>query len=266
MSYGRYRDSLSDESSDAHLVRNGAIIVAAVIVAIVGIWAVFNIFRTVDNGRVGILTSYGKVVGKPHSPGGVFKLPWQKLHEMDIQVQKEQADAAAATRDLQDVNATLALNYSLSPDQALTVYRTIGTHYKERIVDPALQETFKATTARYNAADLIGKRQEVSSAVTDALRARLQPYGINVAQINIVNFTFSRAFSDAVEARQVAEQAALTADANLRKAKLDAKTQQTLNATLTKQLLTQKFLDKWDGHLPQTMTGGDLSLLLPAQR
>ena len=226
-------------------------------------------FRTVGAGQVGIVTKFGEV-NRTASSGIVLKLPWplERLHKMDIRVQKEEIKAAAATSDLQDVQATLALNYALEGDSAIKVFKEIGGDYKERVINPAIQESFKAASAKYTASQLITERGKVKSDAYEVIKQRLEKYGIRVVDLNIVNFNFSDEFNKALEAKQVAAQQAEQAKYNVEKAKNNAeaavaeaegqaKSQKLLKQTLTKEILQKQAIEKWDGKLPVTMLGGD---------
>src|SRR5262245_51209791 len=215
--------------------------IAAVIGVILFFWIIFGVYRQVGAGQVGVVTRQGDVVRTVES-GPVWKLPWENVNKLNVQTQKKEVIAESASKDLQDVKAKLALNYNLKRDSALKVFKDIGKDYEARIVDPALQEVFKATSAEFTAAELITKRDEVKDQAQARLVDRLEDQGIHVSGLSIVNFSFSPEFTQALEARQVAEQAALTADANLRKAKLDAQTQATLSQTLSEQILAKQFL------------------------
>jgi regulator of protease activity HflC (stomatin/prohibitin superfamily) len=225
-------------------------------------------FRTVGVGQVGIITSFGHVTSEVQS-GVVLKAPWpfQQLYKFDIRTQKDQAEAAAASSDLQDVKATLVTNYHINPDKVGELYRTVGTDYKTRLIDPAIQESVKATTANYAIADLITKRQDVKNAALLSLRNRLATRGIIVEDISFVNLEFSKAFTTAIEQKQVAEQQAQQAKylaekatneaaAKVAEAKGQAEAQSIVQASLTPELLQKMSIDKWNGVLPQVTSGG----------
>ena len=229
-------------------------------------------YRQVDAGEIGIITRGGDV-DRTEGAGPMVKWPWpiESFHEMEIRVQKETQDAAAASEDLQDVTATLVLNYQLDPEQALDVFSDIGTDYKDRVISPALQEVFKAASAQYTAAELITKRAEVKAAASSELRSRLADYGVIVTDLSLVNFGFSGEFAKSIEETQVANQNALKAEANARKAKaeaqgrldaalLDAQAQDALQESLTPALLQKWWIEKWDGDMPQ-ITGGATPLV-----
>ena len=106
---------------------------------------------------------------------------------------------------------SVALNYHVIPDEANLVYQTIGLQFKERIIDPAIQEVMKAVSARYTAEELITKRPAVSSEMKEAIKSRLIESNIAVDAFSIMDFSFSQTFTDAIEAKQTAEQNALKA-------------------------------------------------------
>jgi len=216
-------------------------------------------FRTVDAGQVGIVTRFGEV-NRAASSGIVLKLPYpiEKLTKMDIRIQKQQESAAAATSDLQDVQATLALNYALDSQSALKVYKEIGTDYRDRVIVPAVQESFKSAAAQYTASDLLVKRPEVKQKALEVIKKRLEPYGVRVDDLSIINFNFSQEFTKAIEAKQVAAQQAEQAQFNLDKARLDAQSQEAQKASLSTELLQKYAIDKWDGKMPQYLGGSSV--------
>lgn len=232
-------------------------------------------FRTVDAGKVGIITRFGEV-NRVAESGIALKLPWpiERLDKMEIRVQKEEQDATAATSDLQDANAKLALNYSLDNDTALKVYKELGKDYKERVVIPALQESFKSAAADYTAPQLITERTAVKGKAYEIIRDRLSKYGIRVVDLNIVNFSFSADYSKAVEDVQVANQNVAKAKQELETVKVNAQkdiqaaqgaaeAQRLQQQTLTPQLLQKQAIEKWDGKLPTTTAGGETLFNIP---
>jgi len=180
------------------------------------------------------------------------------LTKLNIQVQKEQADAAASTSDLQDVTTTLALNYHLDPNHVRDIYTKIGTEYKLRIIDPAIQESFKATSAQYSATELLTKRPEVKEKVLAVLKARLETRDIIVDDVSIVNFQFSPEFTKAIEAKQVAQQQAEQANFHLQQAQKDAQAQEAQKTSLSPELLQKYAIDKWDGKMPTYIGSGSV--------
>ena len=88
-----------------------------------------------------------------------FVVPFRdNIVQMEVRTQKVVEDAASASKDLQDVSTQVALNYHLDPDRAQVVYQQLGFDYGNRVIIPAIQESVKQVTARFNAEELITKR------------------------------------------------------------------------------------------------------------
>lgn len=217
-------------------------------------------FRVVGVGQVGIVTQFGKIASE-HQSGAIFKMPWQGWVLMNTQIQKEQQDASAATKDLQTVTTALALNYNLTSATADDVYRSIGTDYKARIVDPVLQETVKSVTSQYNADELISQRPQVEAQILAGLQDKLGSRGITVDNVSVVNFAFSDEFNAAIEQKQVAQQNAQKAQYELQTAQLQAQAQDVQAKTLTPDYLELQAIQKWNGVLPTTVSGGTGTIL-----
>lgn len=232
------------------------ITVAAGVVGIILVLIVFaSAYVQIPSGYVGVLTRFGKVIGE-RQPGVSWKAPFiESVTPMNVQVQKEQVDASAASKDLQTVTTTVALNYHLDHAQVSNVYVNLSVDYVDRVISPDIQEATKAVTAGYNAEELLSKRAQVADSMTKELIDKLQPRGIVVDQVSIVNFAFSQEFSQAIEQKQVAQQDAQRAQYTLQKAQLDAQANQVQQAALTPEILEQQAIAKWDGHLPTTVAG-----------
>lgn len=241
---------------------------------------------TIDAGHVGVVTQFGAPTGITYDPGLHFKMPiFQSVEEFDGRIQKEQVDATAASKDLQSVKSTIAINYQLDTSKANEVYQTIGTDYKFKIVDPAIQEAFKRATAQYTAEELITKREEVKNAAEKNLTAALTQFHVRIDAFNIVNFDFSDAFNQAIEAKQVASQNVLKAQQELDQREIDAlkqvvdaasqytatvklaeaqaQSQKLQQESLTAIYLQKQWIDKWDGKLPVYQSGTSGSAPLP---
>ncbi len=235
---------------------------------------VMNPFVVIGAGERGVVLNFGAVQPTVLGEGLHFRIPIvQRVVKVDVKVHKEQVDAEAASKDLQDIRSTIAVNYHILPDKANWVYQNIGTAFKERIIDPTVQEVVKAITAKYTAIELITQREKVRSEVRALLKERLVAYNIIVDDFSIVNFKFSQQFTQAIEAKQTAEQLALKAQRDLERIKIEAE-QKVAQAraeaealrlqkeNVTPQLIklrqieaSIKAIDKWDGHLPKFNSG-----------
>jgi prohibitin 2 len=173
-------------------------------------------------GERGVVLNFGAVQPRVLGEGLHFRIPiMQQVIRMDVKVQKASTDATASSSNLQEVSSTVAINYHIVPNKANIVYQTIGLEFKERIIDPAVQEVVKAVSARYSAEDLITKRSSVSDAMKSTLTERLLAHNIAVDAFSIVGFSFSKIYMDAIESKQTAEQLAMKAQRDLERIKIE---------------------------------------------
>ena len=185
---------------------------ALIIGAILFFFLFLNPWVQIGAGERGIVLNFGAVQKDVLGEGLHFRIPiMQRVALMDVKVQKSLTSAAASSSDLQEVSSEVALNYHIVQDKANVVYQSIGIQFKERIIDPAVQEVVKAVTAKYTAEELITKRPAVSEAMRANLAERLLEHNIAVDAFSIVGFSFSKIFMEAIESKQTAEQLALKA-------------------------------------------------------
>ena len=227
-----------------------------------------NSFQVVGAGERGVVFSKLSGVKDTQLGEGLhLKIPFlEEIIPIDVKVQKSQTDARAASKDLQNVSSTIAVNFHLDPSRAHKVYQDIGLSFKERVIDPAVQEAVKSVTAHFTAEELITRRAEVKDAIKGNLSERLMKFNILVDEFSIVNFDFSHEFNAAIEAKQTAEQSALKAKRDLDRIKIEAEQrvtqakaeadgQRLQRETLTPILLQLRAIEKWDGKLPQVSGG-----------
>ncbi|MDP3426185.1 MAG: prohibitin family protein [Humidesulfovibrio sp.] len=254
-------------------------VIAGAVAAVI-ILVFFTPWVEVGAGQRGIVQNFGAVQPKVLDEGLHLRIPvMQEVVLMDVKVQKVETDAAAASADLQDVSSRVALNYHVIPDKANVVYQKIGVNFRERIIDPAILEVVKAVTAKYTAEELITKRPAVSEAMRVTLMERLSENNIAVDAFSIVIFSFSKVFTEAIEAKQTAEQLALKARRDLDRIKIEAEQKITAakaeaeslrlqKANISPDLLelrkieaNMKAIDKWDGVMPQVTGSGAMPLI-----
>ncbi len=179
----------------------------------------------VEAGFRGVVLRFGAPSEQVKAEGIYFVNPLlgESVTMMDVQVHAYEAEASAASRDLQDVKTHVTLNYNLDPGQVSKVYQTLRRDYEPRIIRPAIQEVVKAVTALYDAEKLIAERPKVKSDIELALRDRLLAHGMLMDTISITDFQFSTSFSQAIEAKVVAVQRALEAENKLRQIEVEAR-------------------------------------------
>ncbi len=256
------------------------------------ILAELNPLAEISSGYAGVLTNFGSVQPTPLAPGLHVVIPfYQQAIPVSVQPQTTTSEETASTHDLQNVNTSVAVTFHIAPEDTPQFYQnfrnfeTLG----QRIIAPAVSNDVKAVTANYDAEELVTKRDTVDAQIKDLIVTSLAPYHLTVEAVNVSNFAFSEAYSQAIEQKQVAQQQALQAQYTLQQtqisaqqqvvqakaqadaavetaqgqaqallltAEAQAKANTLLAQSLTPTLLQQKALDKWDGTLPHYLTAG----------
>jgi len=234
-------------------------------------------FHIVPAGHKGVKFNIIKgIIMTSLDEGIVFKVPMvETIYDIDVRIDKVEPHCSAASKDMQTVGTTVALNFRPDPGKVHELYQSIGMSYRERIVDPAVQEAVKAVTALYTAEELIAKREEIKEKIQSSLTNKLKQENIIVIALNITDFQFSQSFNSAIEEKQNAEQHALKAKRDLERikieaeqritqAKAEAEAQRLLAGSITPQVIElrkidaiQESINKWDGKMPQ-VSGGAL--------
>jgi len=244
-----------------------------VFLLIVALSAFISSATVVDAGEQGVVTHFGKIRGKTLYPGFHFVDPFvDRVTTFDTREQKKEVTSSAASSDLQTVNAKIAVNHHVDPDKINQLYQEVGVDFESRIVDPAVQESVKASTAQFTVNELITKRAEVKEKIKSSLMVRLVSRYIIVDDVSITNFDFSSDFNAAIEAKQVAQQQVQKAQQDLERIKIEAEqkvaqaqaeadAQKAQSQTITPEILQLRAIEKWNGVLPVTNAGQSVPFL-----
>lgn len=265
--------NMSDENKKVITIHpNGkkikTIVIACVIVTIIAILG-FSSITVVPAGHKGVTLNMGAVTGAVMNEGVNLKIPFVQTAEiMDVRVKKyESKDNSSASKDMQTIKSSIAVNYRIDQDHVADLYQKIGVSYESTVISPAISECIKSVTSKYTAEELITKRTEVSTEMKESLQEKLSEKYILIDSFNIVNFDFSDAFNTAIEEKQIAEQNALKAkydlerikteaDQAVTKAKGEAEAMKLKNEQISQNIIYLEFIEKWDGKMP-TYYGSD---------
>jgi regulator of protease activity HflC (stomatin/prohibitin superfamily) len=236
-----------------------------------GIGISLGSFVVISAGHQGVQVTLGEVNMKTLNEGLHFVNPISNVSEVSVRVTKaELPNANAGTKDLQIVHTNIVVNYRLDGSKVAHVYKEFGLELEDKILMPAVNEAFKATTAHYNSEELVTKRDEVSRAIHQALQDKVAKYGLMVSEISLVNFGFSAQYQAAIEQKVIASQKKLKAEQDLAriqveaeqaiaKAKGDAEAIRIQSQAITSQggkdYVQLQAIGKWDGKLPTYMMG-----------
>ena len=243
---------------------------ALLLIGVVG-GTVLGSFTVISAGHQGVQVTLGEVNMKTLNEGLHFVNPMSNVNEVSVRVTKtELQNATAGTKDLQIVHTNIVVNYRLDGAKVAHVYKEFGLELEDKILLPAVNESFKAITAHYNSEELITKRDEVSNNIHRQLQDKVAKYGLLVSEISLVNFGFSKQYQDAIEQKVIATQQKLKAeqdlariqveaDQNIAKAKGEAEAiriqAQAIQNQGGKDYVQLQAISKWDGKLPTYMMG-----------
>ena len=181
---------------------------------------------------------------------------------------------------------TYTVNYQISKQDAMTIYKTIGIGYYDTVIAPCITESVKIVTAQYTAEDLVSSRSLMAAQIEEVLSKKLAAYNIELVGASIENMDFTDAFTDAVEAKQVAEQNKLRAETEAQqrvleanaaaeikrieaeadafelttRAEAEAEANRKIAESLTEALIAYTYAENWNGELPTFMTGDGATL------
>lgn len=255
-------------------VSTGLLLIAGILIVLI-----FNPVMFIEAGHRGVLLQFGEVIST--LPEGLaIKMPVvQRIVIVDVRTQKYEVTSAAASKDLQDVSTIIAVNFHVEPSRAGELLKNVGEGYQDKIIAPAVQESLKQATSMFTAEELITKREQAREKVTIALKERLAQYGLIVETTSIVNFKFSEQFTQSIEAKVTAEQNAFKAKNDLERIKFEAEQKvatakgeaealriQNDELQKSQQVLTLRWIEKWNGVMPKVVAGSsNLMLGIPQE-
>lgn len=186
-------------------------VITCIVVIIFLIILIISCFTSVPAGFTGVPVTFGKVADYTMDSGFHFKAPWTNVVKMDNRIQKHTISMSAFSKDIQETAVTYTINYQISKNDAMTIYRTIGKEYFDTVIAPNISEAVKTATAHYTAEGLINNRDKLATEIEEILKTLLEQYNILVVGTAIEDLDFTDAFTNAVEAKQVAAQNKLKA-------------------------------------------------------
>lgn len=174
------------------------------------VYGIANSIFNVEGGHRAIV--FNRIIGikdSVYEEGTHFMIPWfERPIIYDVRARPNVIQTTSGSHDLQMVNIGLRVLTRPMPSKLPDMYRTLGTDYGERVLPSIIQETLKNVIAQYNASQLLTMREVVSKDIRRILTERAHYFNIVLDDVSITNLTFSREYTGAVEAKQVAQQEA----------------------------------------------------------
>ena len=240
--------------------------------------------ETIDSGERGVKVTWGKVDENQILTEGLnFKIPiMQKIVPYSIRTQKLEMKTSAFTKDIQNVQLDMVVNYSIDPN------------VEELVIKPTILDEVKNDLGKWEAAQLVENREKSSTTIEERLRAELAKKHIKVIDFRYRDIDFSDEFERAIEEKVTAGQKVLTernrsaqeeeksrqaviraeaeakkiglmAEANANATKIQAEAEaealRLKSSALTDNVLILSGIERWNGQLPQVITGNSGQIL-----
>jgi len=256
------------------------VLIAAIILAVIIIW---NGFVVIPAGSVGVVQRFGAITGQ-RGEGLNFLIPFvDQAKLISAQTQMYQGKLETFSKQQQDVIIDITVNYRLDPIMVQDMIRRFNSldNISARVVEPSVSQVVKEIIPDYVTDQIHLNRLKIRDSIIKELNIRMdredkdlsKRIGVIFEDVNLVNITFSKEYTDAIERKQVAEQDALRAEykrqeamKNKEIAQVNAEAkkieQQLVNQSLTQAILQNRWIEKWNGTLPQVMTGNGGGVIL----
>jgi regulator of protease activity HflC (stomatin/prohibitin superfamily) len=247
-------------------------------IAIFAVGLIYSSFTIVPAGHVGVQVTLGEVNQRVLAEGAQFVNPVSNVKFVDVRLQRANLNGASAgTKDLQQVHTDIVINYRLTANKLPHIFKEFGLDVDSKVLGPAMNEAFKSVTAHYTSEELITKRQEVSDTIQRQLQDKLAQFDITVSNISLVNFGFSKAYQDAIEAKVTATQQKQKAEQDLERIKVEAASRiaqakgeaeaiQIQASAIQSQggqaYVQLQWIEKWNGQMPNTVVNGSQGMML----
>lgn len=180
---------------------------ALAVAGIIGLTAIFGSWYTIDSSERGVLLTNGAITTQVE-PGLGFKMPFiQSVDRISVQQKTVVYDLEAYSNDQQPATIRVSVNYNVPVDRVVDVRRDYVTveNLVSRVVERNVLAQTKTVFGRYKAVTAIQERARLNSDVLTALTTAVDNDPILISSVQIEDISFSAAYENSIEAKQLAE-------------------------------------------------------------
>ncbi|WP_371661637.1 prohibitin family protein [Streptomyces sp. NBC_00280] len=219
---------------------------SAVAALLAGVFACVHVVRAYE---VGVPVTFGKV-GNPLTSGIQFKSPFTDVTSFSTRP----VDLDMYGKDVVEVRsaqggvlyAEVTIKWAVIPAKAVELYRLAGSEeaVQERLVVPDSREIIRNVFAKHTSEEgYASAREQIGSEIATLVKARLEPRGIDVTNVNLRNVKPSDKLQEQIDKKIQQEQdteraveAARTAKAEAERKRIEAEGIARANGILSKSL------------------------------
>lgn len=192
------------------MFKNGESIVGIVctLMAIVGlVLMIFSCVIVVNPGEVAVPVTLGSVDNVPRQAGIHVVSPITDLIIFNVKTQEDTQSSTVLTAEGLDVTIDMTALYHLDPAKVSEIYKTVGSNYKDILIDPQIRSTVRDVIATYDAKNIYSAdRSNISNKIHDGLKPAFDHRGIVLENVLLRSAVLPQKVKDSIEAKQQMEQ------------------------------------------------------------
>jgi regulator of protease activity HflC (stomatin/prohibitin superfamily) len=258
---------------------------------IIAFFIITGFFTSVPAGHIGVKSTFGKVSENIYNSGLNFKEPWAKMHTFDLRTQKISLDnVEASDKEGQIVTGDIVVNYRIKDKNvARNLLLNVGDEksYQDVLaLDAKSAEGYKQATVKFEALEMLEKRNDLKELGEENILNLFPTEYFSIESITITDIRYTPSFDEAIQRKKDAIQNALAAENEVKVAEAEAAKSiaeaegqkrvkileaeaQAESLRLQRQEVTRDLIElrkveaqiqainKWDGVMPQIVTGGN---------
>ncbi len=179
----------------------------------------------IEDGQVGVKADFGHIADEALGPGWHWYVPftsWVEVWDVKTQELKEMASVPSSEGLISQLDVSVI--YNVPKEQAVAIRKTIGSDYRETIIEPYVREAIRNVVSGYAVKALFSDagRKEIGDNILTFLKTKLEPRGLVMQDVLLRDVRLPPSFAQSIELKLRAEQESLQKEFELTKAKKDA--------------------------------------------
>jgi regulator of protease activity HflC (stomatin/prohibitin superfamily) len=177
-------------------------------IIVVGVLVILSqLFAVIPAGTVGVVDFLGSVSNTTLKSGVNFVNPMANVVKFTIKTQEVKESMNVPSKEGLSVQLEISLLYSLDPENAAKIYKTVGQNYEEIILIPQFRSVVRGVTSKYDAKALYtASREQLATEMKDELEKLVGPRGITIEAAPMRQIILPGGLTASIEEKLKAEQ------------------------------------------------------------